>query len=109
MEGGWFDEEAIAAERFDADMEQAAMEAEGRAFGKRMKRVKAALATGDVDAAAKLCATHGWSGCAVEGVFDGDRRCYYCGALFREVARGDYDYGVRTVEAGAFPVDVTRF
>jgi hypothetical protein len=53
--GGWFDAEAIADERMDADMEMASLEAAGRRASRGRKRMVALRAAGDLDGAAKAC------------------------------------------------------
>jgi hypothetical protein len=54
----WNDREAIDAERFDADMEMAQLEAAGRSASKRAKCMRALRAAGRLDEAAAAC-THG--------------------------------------------------
>ncbi len=54
MEGGWFDSEALADERFGADMEMASLEAEGNRLYARSQKSKALRAT-DPAAAAEMC------------------------------------------------------
>lgn len=55
MEGGWFDTEAIEAERFDADMEMARFEEEGARYAARSRRSAALRAAGDLEGAAEAC------------------------------------------------------
>jgi hypothetical protein len=59
MEGGWFDSEAIEAERMDADIEMAELEARGNSIYRRMKRAKALFVAGDIAAAARACPHQG--------------------------------------------------
>lgn len=54
MEGGWFDSEAIEAERFDADLEMASLEAEGNRMAARSARSRELRAT-DKAASAAAC------------------------------------------------------
>lgn len=88
-EGGWFDSEAIEAERFDADMEMAALEAAGRRASRVRKAAKALFIAGDLDGAAKACAHRG-GGYPLNSIAasnDGDPRsgqggvrCHDCGS-----------------------------
>lgn len=73
MGGGWFDRDAIDAERFDADVEQAELEAAGREHYRLRRRSLGKLLKGDPVGAAALC-PHG-SG-------SGDL-CRDCGARVR--------------------------
>lgn len=51
----WFDDEALAVERLDADLEQAELEAAGREFARSLGRMHALRAAGDDMGAAKAC------------------------------------------------------
>jgi hypothetical protein len=83
--------EVIHYERLDADMEQAALEAEGNAHARRERRVDKLLGDGDVEAAIRLCA-HGYVGGLTGSCTDGDPRhgeegyrCFNCGAVVDEI------------------------
>jgi hypothetical protein len=65
----------------DADIEQAELEAAGRQFSRELRRVKAALAKGDVYTAMELC-SHGWSGPS-SGI-GSELQCFHCGCSLRE-------------------------
>lgn len=54
-EGGWFDAEAIEAERLDADMEQAALVAAGARYARRQRQSVRLRAAGDLAGAARAC------------------------------------------------------
>jgi hypothetical protein len=55
MSGGWFDEEAIADERFEADMLMASYEEEGRRYAAAGRKAKLLYFAGDLEGAAKAC------------------------------------------------------
>jgi hypothetical protein len=55
MDGGWNDQEAIEAERFDADIEQAAFEAAGRVYARQRRASAKAAAAGDFLTACEIC------------------------------------------------------
>ena len=55
MEGGWFDTEAIEQERFDADLEMAELEAQGRAYSLRQHQSELLRREGNLVAAAGKC------------------------------------------------------
>lgn len=55
MSDYWFDAEAIASERMDADIEQADLEAAGREYGRSRKRMVRLRAAGDLAGAARAC------------------------------------------------------
>jgi hypothetical protein len=55
MEGGWFDEEAIEQERFDADLLQAQYEREGNEFWRQLQRAKKLREEGKLQEAAEAC------------------------------------------------------
>jgi hypothetical protein len=55
MEGGWFDDEAIEQERFDADVLQAQYEAEGNEYARRERRMKRLRAEARWAEAAQAC------------------------------------------------------
>lgn len=78
--------------RQEADEEQAELEAQGREHGRRLARVKVALAAGEFSSAAIIC-SHSWSGRAPDGHA---RECYHCGARISETGQ--------TIEPGAFRV-----
>lgn len=55
MEGGWFDQEAIEDERFEADMMQRQYEEESARYMRRKQRSEEERAAGRFEAAARLC------------------------------------------------------
>jgi Rieske Fe-S protein len=97
MEGGWFDDEAIQQERWDADLEQAQFEAEGNEFWRRIQRMKKLYEEGDLAAAAATC-PHGGGyplDSPAAGYADdpneGEQgfRCCDCGSRFDKSPLGD--------------------
>ena len=54
-EGGWFDQEAIDAERFDADIEMAEFEAVARRHARRGVKMRTLRAAGKFAEAAAVC------------------------------------------------------
>jgi hypothetical protein len=92
MSGGWFDEDAIASERLDADIEMAELQAAGRDYARSHRRMVKLLAAGDKVGAAKAC-MHG-SGYPLDSLAArnssdpraGDKglRCTGCGSILTE-------------------------
>ena len=77
MERGWFDQEAIDSERFDADIEQAELERVGRQMAK-------------VAGKPGLC-KHGWTG-PDDSKKDGTFKCYHnCGKTWPNMSARDND------------------
>jgi hypothetical protein len=64
MSGGWFDEEAIEAERLDADMEMAELQRSARQAEADRKRGRC---------------HHTWTQPTKPGVLSGARTCNHCG------------------------------
>jgi hypothetical protein len=93
MEGGWFDSDAIEAERFDADMEMASLEAQGARMHAKKQKSQALRAT-DPAASAAMC-PHG-GGYPLDSpaaTNDGDPnageegvRCWDCGSRLSDWA-----------------------
>ena len=94
MSGGWFDEEAIAEERFAADLEMAAFEEEGRRYAAAGRKAKLLYFAGDLAGAAKACPHGGGypldSPAAVNNgdPFAGEAgvRCHDCGSRLSDFA-----------------------
>jgi len=116
-EGGWFDSEAIEAERLDADLEQAELERAGARHHRARARSRALRAQGKLAEAAAAC-PHGWRG-PVEPDADGRvtaalasvklsrdlaRRCYECGSVLQELDPAEWS-AVRIVAACIFEPD----
>lgn len=83
--------EAIYYERLDADREQAALEAEGNRYARRMRQVEALLKSEQFEEAVELC-THGHVGGLTGSCTDGDPRhgevgyrCFNCGGHVTEI------------------------
>lgn len=75
-DGGWHDMEAIESERFEADMQMADFEREGRRLAK-------------IQGKPGLC-EHGWSG--PSEVKDGTFKCYHnCGKVWASREARDAD------------------
>lgn len=53
--GHWDEMEALEQERFDADLEQASYEAQGRAYGAAKRKSETLMAAGDKAGAAAAC------------------------------------------------------
>jgi len=58
MSDYWFDDEAIASERLDADIDMASLEAAGRSCARGRKIMQTLRARGDLAGAARAC-SHG--------------------------------------------------
>lgn len=83
--------DAIHYERLDADMEMAALEAEGNAYARRVRRVAKLVAAGDLNQAVQVC-PHGHVGMLSGSCTDRDprhgqegARCYECGGHVTDV------------------------
>lgn len=108
MEGGWFDDEAIQQERWDAALEQAQFEAEGREYALRMHQSRLLRGEGNLAAAARKCPHSGgypldspaanYEGDPNEG--DDGWRCSDCGS---RLSASPWDGGEVTV-----PCEVVR-
>lgn len=92
MDGGWMDQEAIDQERFDADREQAQLEAEGRSYAKRSRRAAQLRAAGRLVEASAMC-PHGGGypldSLAARNAKDPRAgqpgiRCYDCGSVLSD-------------------------
>jgi len=76
MDGDWFDPEAVAAERLDADQEMGELEAAGRHAARRLTRARVLFEAGRLMEAAQTC-PHGWR----QGLPGEKSRCLDCGSL----------------------------
>lgn len=84
MEAHWLD-------GLEADMEQAALEAEGNRYARNLRKVEQLIAEGDLDAATELC-MHGHVGLLKGACSEGDPRygeegyrCFECGAVVTDI------------------------
>jgi hypothetical protein len=88
------EDEALADERMEADMQMAELEAAGREFTRRIRAAKAAYLAGDKDKAARLCPhSSGYSTLKHPNCQDPMKgaegaRCSCCGSRLRELRRG---------------------
>ena len=88
----WNDDEAIEAERWEADQQQAELEAAGNRHWRRIKKMRALRAAGKLAEAAEMCPHgHGYPLNSLAAEHNNDPRkgeagvrCHECGSVLTE-------------------------